>query len=169
MSHTDQHHDKPSPRELFGTAAFYVGLGLLVLIVIDSTAGLPIRFPRSWYQHRYLWVLISLASQVAGWILQSPRRDAPPEWRPDEPGRRFARLVVYSRPECHLCDDAKDILAQYAEYLPEIEDVDIDGDPQLVERFGTSIPVVEIDGQIRFRGRVDEVLLRRLIEGTKPD
>jgi hypothetical protein len=25
------------------------------------------------------------------------------------------------------------------------------------------VPVVEIDGQIRFRGRIDEVLLRRLI------
>ena len=41
-------------------------------------------------------------------------------------------------------------------------------DPQLRELHGTSIPVVEIDGQIRFRGRVDEMLLRRLIEGASP-
>jgi predicted thioredoxin/glutaredoxin len=67
-----------------------------------------------------------------------------------------------------LCDDAKSVLAGYLEYLPRIEGVDIDSDPELQNRFGNSIPVVEIDGEVRFRGRVDEVLLRRLIEATPP-
>ena len=50
-----------------------------------------------------------------------------------------------------------------------IEEIDIAGAPELEEQFGTSIPVVEIDGIVRFRGRVSELLLRRLIEGTLSD
>ena len=34
------------------------------------------------------------------------------------------------------------------------------------EKYGTTIPVVEFDGEVRFQGKVDERLLRRLIEGT---
>lgn len=41
--------------------------------------------------------------------------------------------------------------------------VDIDHDPNLRERFDTCVPVVEIDGQIRFRGRVEPTLLQRII------
>ena len=41
--------------------------------------------------------------------------------------------------------------------------VDVDEDAALVERFNECVPVVEIDGKIRFRGRVDPVLLRRLL------
>ena len=42
--------------------------------------------------------------------------------------------------------------------------VDIDADPALRERFDTCVPVVEIDGQVRFRGRVEPVLLRRMFD-----
>jgi hypothetical protein len=49
--------------------------------------------------------------------------------------------------------------------LPEI--VDIDEDPALIERFNTCVPVVEIDGRIRFRGHVNVVLLRRLLRRLK--
>ena len=51
----------------------------------------------------------------------------------------------------------------YSRYglLPSI--LDIDTDPGLRERFDTCVPVIEIDGKIRFRGRVDEVLLRRIV------
>jgi hypothetical protein len=47
-------------------------------------------------------------------------------------------------------------------------EVDIDRDPELVARFSTCVPVVELDGKVRFRGRVNEVLLRRLIAATPP-
>jgi hypothetical protein len=43
--------------------------------------------------------------------------------------------------------------------------VDIDRDPALVERYGHCVPVVEIEGRVRFRGRVNEMLLRRLLRG----
>ena len=76
--------------------------------------------------------------------------------------------MFYTRSGCHLCDEARAILDQYDDYLPPTREIDIDTDRELIEQFGTSVPVVEIDGKIRFRGCVDEILLRRLIEGTPP-
>lgn len=71
-------------------------------------------------------------------------------------------VILYTRHGCHLCDEASAALENHG-LRPTV--VDIDADPQLVERYGQSVPVVWIDGQERFRGRVDEVLLRRLLSG----
>ena len=70
------------------------------------------------------------------------------------------RVVLYSRRGCHLCDDARRLLEAHG-VAPKCVDVDLD--PQLRARFGDCVPVVEIDGRIRFRGRVERVLLRRLL------
>ena len=70
------------------------------------------------------------------------------------------KAVLYTRHRCCLCDDAKAILQ--ANGL-SIEEVDIDTDPVLSAKFNDHVPVVFIDGKERFRGRVDEVLLRRLL------
>jgi glutaredoxin len=69
-------------------------------------------------------------------------------------------IVLYTRRECHLCDDAKALLQTYGLIVRE---ADIDQDEQLLSQFDHCVPVVEIDGKIRFRGRINEVLLRRLI------
>jgi glutaredoxin len=69
-------------------------------------------------------------------------------------------VVLYTRAGCHLCDDALQLLLAHGA-VPEC--IDIDADPVLRERFDTCVPVVEIDGKIRFRGQVDPVLLRRLL------
>ncbi len=45
---------------------------------------------------------------------------------------------------------------------PEL--VDIETDDELVVRYGACIPVVMIDGKERFRGSVDELLLKRLLK-----
>lgn len=70
-------------------------------------------------------------------------------------------VTLYTRFGCHLCDDALALLRRHGLSPRE---VDIDQDPQLRERYDTCVPVVEIDGRERFRGRVDELLLRRLIK-----
>jgi glutaredoxin len=67
-------------------------------------------------------------------------------------------VVLYTRQGCHLCEDALGILHRHGVY-PMI--VDIDTDPRLRSQFDTCVPVVEIDGRIRFRGKVSPVLLRR--------
>jgi glutaredoxin len=82
---------------------------------------------------------------------------ATPNWR--------THVVLYSRHSCHLCDEAHNVLARF-ELNPIV--VDIDADPKLQERFGDCVPVVEIDGRIRFRGRVHPVLLRRQLRHMGP-
>ncbi len=44
-----------------------------------------------------------------------------------------------------------------------IEAIDIDHDPELQARYNECVPVVFLDGKERFRGRIDGVLLRRLL------
>jgi len=70
------------------------------------------------------------------------------------------QIVLYSRQGCHLCDDAAAALKRQG---LEFELVDVDADPELHERYDACVPVVVIDGKERFRGRVDELLLRRLL------
>jgi glutaredoxin len=69
-------------------------------------------------------------------------------------------VVLYSRQGCHLCDIAADVLARHN---LTFEVVDIDADPVLREQYNECVPVVVIDGKERFRGRVDELLLRRIL------
>jgi len=72
----------------------------------------------------------------------------------------MTNAVLYSRQGCHLCDEAGEVLARCG---LSFEKVDIDADPDLARRYGECVPVVVIDGRERFRGRVDELLLRRLL------
>jgi predicted thioredoxin/glutaredoxin len=74
---------------------------------------------------------------------------------------RKPRVVLYTRSGCHLCEVAEEVLRAHG-LAPEI--VDIDVDPDLRTRFDTCVPVVEIDGRVRFRGRVDPELLRRILK-----
>ena len=62
-----------------------------------------------------------------------------------------------------MCHDAELVLTKHG-LRPRMVDIDRDG--ALAAKFGDSVPVVEIDGQIRFRGRIDEMLLRRLLSGS---
>jgi predicted thioredoxin/glutaredoxin len=69
-------------------------------------------------------------------------------------------VILYTRKGCHLCDDALALLERHG-MRPTLQDIDVDA--ALHERFDVCVPVVEIDGKIRFRGKVDPVLLRRLL------
>lgn len=69
-------------------------------------------------------------------------------------------VVLYTRDGCHLCEDALRLLESHG-LRPAV--IDVDADDALRQRFNECVPVVEIDGKVRFRGRVDPVLLRRLL------
>ena len=73
-------------------------------------------------------------------------------------------VVLFKRRGCHLCDEALALLKAHG--LTPLE-VDIDADSALQARFNECVPVVEIDGKIRFRGHVDPMLLRRLLAGRE--
>jgi glutaredoxin len=69
-------------------------------------------------------------------------------------------VVLYTRKGCHLCDQARDLLRQYG-LEPDL--VDIDQEPELRQRYDFCVPVVTFDGKERFRGQINETLLRRLL------
>ena len=75
------------------------------------------------------------------------------------------QTILYTRQGCHLCEDAREVLIRHG---LEPHCVDIDGDPELVAKYTECVPVVVIDGRERFRGRVNEFLLQRLLSGRKP-
>jgi len=69
-------------------------------------------------------------------------------------------VTLYTRQGCHLCDDAQALLLRHGLH-PQL--VDIDADSTLRERYNECVPVVEINGRERFRGRINEVLLMRVL------
>jgi predicted thioredoxin/glutaredoxin len=69
-------------------------------------------------------------------------------------------VILYTRKGCHLCDDALELLKSHG-LRPTLQDIDVD--EGLRQQFDVCVPVVEIDGKIRFRGKVDLVLLKRLL------
>lgn len=72
-----------------------------------------------------------------------------------------ARVTLYSRPGCHLCDDARTVIARVCAELGErFVEVDIDSDDDLYDRFGEEIPVTFVDGRQHDFWRVDETRLR---------
>jgi glutaredoxin len=74
------------------------------------------------------------------------------------------KVTVYTRAQCCCCHKALDLLREYERrYGFTVETVDVDGDPHLVEQFNESVPVVTVNGKIRFKGVVNPVLLERLL------
>ena len=75
------------------------------------------------------------------------------------------RIVVYTRAACPLCDEALAVLWRFQDrYGFSIETRDDDDSAEWIREFGEWVPVVVINGDVRFRGHVNEVLLRRLLD-----
>lgn len=72
-----------------------------------------------------------------------------------------ARVTLYTRPGCHLCEDARAVVARVCEELGEsFAEVDITTDEDLQDRYGEEIPVTLVDGRQHDFWRVDENRLR---------
>ena len=72
-----------------------------------------------------------------------------------------ARVLLYSKPGCHLCEDARAVIEQVcAEVGTGFAEVDITADPDLMRRYGEQIPVTLVDGAQHDFWRVDENRLR---------
>ena len=81
--------------------------------------------------------------------------------------RPHLRVIVFTRASCPLCDEAWEMLKrQQSRYGFALEAKDIDESAELVREHGDWVPVVTINGQVRFRGRVNEVLLRRILDSA---
>jgi glutaredoxin len=76
-----------------------------------------------------------------------------------------AKVIIYSRPGCHLCEVAKQSIEEAdcrADYV--LEEVNIETDPDLISKYKYDIPVVTIDGIETFKHHVDSNLFKAAIE-----
>ena len=71
------------------------------------------------------------------------------------------RVTFYTRQGCHLCEEARAVVARVCAELGEsFEEVDVDTDPDLQDRFDEEVPVTFVDGRQHDFWRVDEARLR---------
>jgi hypothetical protein len=72
-----------------------------------------------------------------------------------------ARITLIGKPGCHLCDDARAVIARVAADLGVgWEERSIADDPVLAEEYWEQIPVTLVDGRQHGYWRVDEARLR---------
>ncbi len=74
-------------------------------------------------------------------------------------------FTLYTRRECGCCHKALGVLKGHQRrHRFRVEEVDVDSDPALAEKYGLSVPVVTLGGKVRFTGQVNPVLLKRLLD-----
>ena len=75
-----------------------------------------------------------------------------------------ARITLYGKPSCHLCDDARRVIERVcAELGTSYDEVDITTSPELMDLYGEQIPVVFVDGHQHDFWRVDPDRLRHAL------
>jgi glutaredoxin len=74
-------------------------------------------------------------------------------------------VTLYSRPGCHLCDEAREALERVRAQAPfTVDEINIETDDALHARYLERIPVIALDGDELFDFWVDETaLLRRIL------
>jgi glutaredoxin len=73
-----------------------------------------------------------------------------------------ARVILYTRPGCHLCEEAAaEMLAANCADEYTLEEVNIETDPALKERYGLEIPVIFINGVKAFKYRLTAAEFKR--------
>jgi glutaredoxin len=74
------------------------------------------------------------------------------------------KVTLYGKKECCLCDQAIEILQKVDVSMPfDFEKIDISDKPELLAKFGLTIPVIFVDGVQAFKYRVNEARLRALL------
>jgi len=77
-------------------------------------------------------------------------------------------VELYSRPNCHLCDEAKATLLEVQKEIDfELLEVNIETDPLLKERFLRDVPVVFVDGKAWFKHKVDKEDLKKRLDRAR--
>jgi glutaredoxin len=83
-----------------------------------------------------------------------------------EPG---PHVVIYSRPGCHLCEEAKKVI-EASGYREEytLEVINIESDAELLRRYRYDIPVITINGEEAFRHRLTADEFRQKLKEAGP-
>ena len=75
------------------------------------------------------------------------------------------RVDIYSRPGCHLCDEAKQVVERVHRRFGFVLTVtNIESDPELEKEYGEQIPVVFINGNKAFKYHVDEAAFEKKVK-----
>jgi len=75
------------------------------------------------------------------------------------------QVTIYSKPDCHLCERAKEVAERCKGKVDfTLEVVDISQNPELLERYRNDIPVILLDGSEIARHFVRERKLLELLE-----
>jgi glutaredoxin len=81
---------------------------------------------------------------------------------------KVATLTVYSKPDCHLCAEAMNVLRRLqAELGFVLKELDISADEGLHRAYFERIPVVALDGEELFQYFVDEAVVRECLESRR--
>ena len=79
-----------------------------------------------------------------------------------------AHVIIYSRPGCHLCDEAKAaILSAGCSDQFVLEEINIESSEELLNKYRYDIPVITINGVESFIHRVDRDEFRTRIKRIK--
>lgn len=75
------------------------------------------------------------------------------------------QIDIYSRPGCHLCDEAKAVIERVQNRFSfDLHVINIETDPALEKQYGEEIPVVFINGNKAFKYHVDEAELEKKVK-----
>jgi hypothetical protein len=81
-----------------------------------------------------------------------------------------ARVTLVGKPGCHLCDQARDIVAAVcSDTGVSWEELSILDDPVLADRYAEQIPVVLVDGAVHDFWRVDAQRLSSALREAQRD
>lgn len=72
----------------------------------------------------------------------------------------MSSVVLFGRPNCPLCDEAREALEAAG---AEFEEVDVSADRSLEDEYGRFVPVVEVRGRIVFHAGMDPGELAELV------
>lgn len=146
-----------------GTAMMVTASIFAVLIFCDRMDFRMFTMPAIWDTSRGMHLFICCGMFLfAAILLKSP----PQPFEPESTTPLFRTCELLTRPGCDLCDEAMGVLIGFQDALPAIITIDITHDPQLSRQFGESIPVVMLDGRVRFRGAVDPLLMQRIVDAA---
>jgi glutaredoxin len=85
-----------------------------------------------------------------------------PQNDPPRPAAKPREVTLYTRPGCHLCEEAKAAMAPLLrEFGVTLREINIDDDPALRELYGSDVPVIFLGGRKAAKHRVDVQQFRR--------
>jgi glutaredoxin len=104
-----------------------------------------------------------------GWLRREGETDT---YARTESGRLAAAgaldVTIYTRPGCHLCDEAKAQIAPLvARAGGRLREINIDAEPELRERYNVDVPVIWLGARKVAKHRVDLEQFRRQLESSQ--